>query len=877
MFVTFYSFKGGVGRSMALANIARWFQLCGLNVTAVDWDLEAPGLESFFHDEGAVADSTSEQLGLVDLLSLYRQIHPNLGFAAAPPAGAGSAGEAAPADADLARLRQHLPTMQHTLIDIAAPADRPTQAGASPASQCEPGVLKLLGAGWRGGDRFTTYANTVQSFDWNDFYASFHGRAYFEWLRESLCGPDGADIVLIDSRTGVTEMGGVCTRQMADVVVVLAAPNQQNIDGSRRMAESFRRPQVMREREWRPLDILMVPSRVDMSSEMKDRFAADFAASADAFMPAELAKLERRFWDLRIPYITKYAYREQLAVGVPDGDSDILAAYRAIAAHIAWLAPEDSRVHRLMRLEFEHVFGVERTRIYLTADRLFARAIALLDDSEQLMARRILTRLVTVAPEDAGGHDAPRLVAMDLFDDAHRRLILQLVESGLIRHAEGKRQLIGLANEDLVSRSDLKQWLAADRAFLVWRQNLRTYIDDWESTRREDAALLQGSLLETALRMRASRPAPDLAADEHEFIQRSEDGAQRRQAALDLAAQVRPGAPAHPMQTQPASAARRPYRWLLGGLGLALAAGALVFALSPQRPGVRPVPLPDMPPVVPAGPAPAQQVEDLVKLGQAQLANGAAADATASFSRALAVDPRSQDALLGRATALSDTGDAKSALADLDGLASAGVATPAALYRRGKVHEQLGDDKSALADYGAAIKASDGSHAAALFARGSVCERLGDRRCAIADFGAATRVPGEELTRTAAQARLTRLVPTTPPPKPPPAARPLVRLMVSDPDDMKTAAVLAETLRRSGYQLSGGAQALPAPLGQGYVRYATAADADVAGKLRDSVQETLARTGYPTKLRLVGPADKAGSAGPLVVALPPLAFPSGKR
>ena len=48
MIVTFYSFKGGVGRSMALANIARWFQLCGLNVVAVDWDLEAPGLETFF-------------------------------------------------------------------------------------------------------------------------------------------------------------------------------------------------------------------------------------------------------------------------------------------------------------------------------------------------------------------------------------------------------------------------------------------------------------------------------------------------------------------------------------------------------------------------------------------------------------------------------------------------------------------------------------------------------------------------------------------------------------------------------------------------------------------------------------------------------------
>jgi MinD-like ATPase involved in chromosome partitioning or flagellar assembly len=42
--VTFYSYKGGVGRSMALANAAA--QLAnkhGLRVIVIDWDLEAPG------------------------------------------------------------------------------------------------------------------------------------------------------------------------------------------------------------------------------------------------------------------------------------------------------------------------------------------------------------------------------------------------------------------------------------------------------------------------------------------------------------------------------------------------------------------------------------------------------------------------------------------------------------------------------------------------------------------------------------------------------------------------------------------------------------------------------------------------------------------
>ena len=48
--VTFYSYKGGVGRSMALANIAVLLARRALKVLVVDWDLEAPGLERYFGD-----------------------------------------------------------------------------------------------------------------------------------------------------------------------------------------------------------------------------------------------------------------------------------------------------------------------------------------------------------------------------------------------------------------------------------------------------------------------------------------------------------------------------------------------------------------------------------------------------------------------------------------------------------------------------------------------------------------------------------------------------------------------------------------------------------------------------------------------------------
>jgi hypothetical protein len=41
------------------------------------------------------------------------------------------------------------------------------------------------------------------------------------------------DMVPVDSRTGFSQMGGICAYQLADVIVAMCAPNQQNLDGTR--------------------------------------------------------------------------------------------------------------------------------------------------------------------------------------------------------------------------------------------------------------------------------------------------------------------------------------------------------------------------------------------------------------------------------------------------------------------------------------------------------------------------------------------------------------------------------------------------------------------------------------------------------------------
>ena len=72
MIYTFYSFKGGVGRSMAMAGVAYLLAERGLRVLVIDFDLEAPGLERYYSEHGE-AQRVRECPGLIDLILQYKR------------------------------------------------------------------------------------------------------------------------------------------------------------------------------------------------------------------------------------------------------------------------------------------------------------------------------------------------------------------------------------------------------------------------------------------------------------------------------------------------------------------------------------------------------------------------------------------------------------------------------------------------------------------------------------------------------------------------------------------------------------------------------------------------------------------------------------
>ena len=313
MIVTFYSYKGGVGRSMALANVADLLARCGLRILIVDFDLEAPGLEHFFpidHDE------VRGHEGLLDLLLTFKH---SMSTAASDP----QEREA------FRRLERFVATVY------------PFRDGA--------GGIDLLPAGRRLTDeQIGRYGEELRRFDWADFYFSWSGELFFDWLRKIFA--ERYDVVLVDSRTGVTEMGGVCAYQLADAIVVLCAPNRQNVEGTEAMVRHFLSSQVRAVRGDRPLDLLVVPARVDQGdTELRATFRERFQECFGAYAPAALAAHGLTLWDLQIPYEPRYAFDEQVITdpGRVEERMGLAAAYGKLLDGVAFLAPDGSRLATL--------------------------------------------------------------------------------------------------------------------------------------------------------------------------------------------------------------------------------------------------------------------------------------------------------------------------------------------------------------------------------------------------------------------------------------------------------------------------------------------------------------------------------------------------
>jgi cellulose biosynthesis protein BcsQ/tetratricopeptide (TPR) repeat protein len=306
--VTFYSYKGGTGRTMALANAAWILAANGHRVLTVDWDLEAPGLHRFFHpflDPSALAATT----GMIDLITEYRE--EALRDVPRPPDW----------HRHYARVRPHA-------ISLNWPFP-------------EGGSLDYLSAGRQNRD----YSTALGGIDWDVFYDRFGGGQFFDALRDDM--RRNYDYVLIDSRTGLSDIADICTVQMPDTLVVCFTLSDQSIFGAATVARD-----IQERYGDRNIRILPVPMRIDDGEKEKADAGRALARARFDGLPSGLVDDELTvYWgSVEIPYRPFYAYEEILATfgDAPGLSSSMLSACERLTSVVS-----DGRVVALPPIDDE--------------------------------------------------------------------------------------------------------------------------------------------------------------------------------------------------------------------------------------------------------------------------------------------------------------------------------------------------------------------------------------------------------------------------------------------------------------------------------------------------------------------------------------------
>jgi len=280
--ISFYSYKGGVGRSMAVANVGRLLGLravqSGQRVLLVDWDLDAPGLHKFFPLVEARGDKGHP--GLIEFFEAFRNLLDS------DEAFANSI------DGDGARaLGERLP-LSNYLVGTGAP-----------------GVDLMMA-----GSLDSAFRRRSIGFDWAKLYENHPAsiRAFRELIAANY------RYCLVDSRTGYTDISGICTALIPEKLVAVFSPNEQNLTGLLEMvrtATEYRRNSD----DLRPLPVFPLPSRIDPGEQVDRtswllRFENEFEKLITEVYGVADCRLSEYFSEVQLPYVSYFAYDERVAV-----------------------------------------------------------------------------------------------------------------------------------------------------------------------------------------------------------------------------------------------------------------------------------------------------------------------------------------------------------------------------------------------------------------------------------------------------------------------------------------------------------------------------------------------------------------------------------
>ncbi|MCK9893017.1 FxSxx-COOH system tetratricopeptide repeat protein [Frankia sp. AgB32] len=383
---------------MALANVAWLIASSGQRVLVVDWDLEAPGLQRYFHPFLHDPELRSMR-GIMDMIWDFTAT------VLSPPVR----GE----EDWFERATAITPYAESLNWDF--PKD---------------GTIDFVCSGRHD----PAYSQRVSTFDWSAFYEERDGAEFIDSLGANMRA--SYDWIFIDSRTGLSDTAGICTVQLPDIVVNCFTLSTQSIEGAAAVARSIRNAT-------QGIRILPVPMRVEDGEHKKLELGRDLSRETfDAFVQDFDGTEREQYWgDVEIPYKPYYAYEEILAVfgDRPRQEGTLLAAYERLVSYLT-----DHQVDALLEqnegLRRRVLASFERTRVatpsaavvsYSGGDRSWADWIA-----AELHAVGFAVTLEPLAGESMGWLDGGLSKPDADADPVH--LTVALLSSAYVRSAQGQ-------------------------------------------------------------------------------------------------------------------------------------------------------------------------------------------------------------------------------------------------------------------------------------------------------------------------------------------------------------------------------------------------------------------------------------------------------
>jgi len=279
MIITFYSYKGGVGRTQLVANLASYFCYYEKKrVLLIDWDLEAPGLHFYF-------DKLNKDINAKGLIDVFQQ------YVKLRRSGA------------QVKDKHELP--KFTSENIMKLDNAPKE---------NLGCIDLIPAG--NYSEIDNYRFNVIDFNWYEFYELLDGKRYIEFIKKELKSLN-YDYILVDSRTGLSDYSDICNIQIPDMNVVVMAPTNQNFEGCRALVDNILNSPYTQQKFRKPI-ILPILSRLDLSIENQsnkwiDKFH-NFNDLLEFAQPYFYSKINSLDFDSYV-YETLLDYKRDLSYG----------------------------------------------------------------------------------------------------------------------------------------------------------------------------------------------------------------------------------------------------------------------------------------------------------------------------------------------------------------------------------------------------------------------------------------------------------------------------------------------------------------------------------------------------------------------------------